>query len=38
MVSPKPIIEVKNLVKVYEDITAVRGISFEVYEGDIFGL
>jgi len=32
------IIEVKNLVKKYGDFTAVKGISFEVYEGEIFGL
>jgi ABC-2 type transport system ATP-binding protein len=34
----KPIIEVKNLVKKYGDFTAVDGISFEVFEGEIFGL
>ncbi len=34
----KPIIEVKNLVKVYDQLEAVRGISFDVYEGEIFGL
>jgi ABC-2 type transport system ATP-binding protein len=32
------IIEVKNLMKKYGDYTAVDGISFEVYEGEIFGL
>ncbi|HAM96247.1 TPA: ABC transporter ATP-binding protein [Patescibacteria group bacterium] len=32
------IIEVKNLVKKYGDFTAVKGISFEVYKGEIFGL
>jgi ABC-2 type transport system ATP-binding protein len=32
------IIEVTDLVKQYGDFTAVRGISFEVYEGEIFGL
>ena len=32
------IISVKNLVKSYGDFTAVKGISFEVYEGEIFGL
>jgi ABC-2 type transport system ATP-binding protein len=31
-------ISVKNLVKSYGDFTAVKGISFEVYEGEIFGL
>lgn len=34
----KPIITVKNLVKKYGDFTAVNDISFEVYEGEIFGL
>lgn len=34
----KKIIEVKDLVKKYGDFTAVKGISFEVYEGEIFGL
>jgi ABC-2 type transport system ATP-binding protein len=33
-----PIISVKNLVKKYGDFEAVKGISFEVYEGEIFGL
>lgn len=32
------IIRVNNLVKKYSDFTAVRGISFEVKEGEIFGL
>ncbi len=34
----KTIIEVKNLHKKYGDFEAVKGISFEVYEGEIFGL
>ncbi|WP_295650839.1 ABC transporter ATP-binding protein [uncultured Mucilaginibacter sp.] len=34
----QPIITVKNLVKKYGDFTAVDDISFEVYEGEIFGL
>ena len=34
----KKIIEVSNLVKKYGEFTAVKGISFEVYEGEIFGL
>lgn len=38
MQNPKAIIEVKNLVKVYNELIAVQGISFEVYEGEIFGL
>lgn len=32
------IIQVKNLVKNYGDFKAVKGISFDVYEGEIFGL
>src|ERR1700679_1845220 len=32
------VISVKSLVKKYGDFTAVNGISFEVYEGEIFGL
>jgi ABC-2 type transport system ATP-binding protein len=38
MNSDKKIIEVKSLVKKYDDLTAVDGISFDVYEGEIFGL
>ncbi|MEI8280617.1 MAG: ABC transporter ATP-binding protein [Bacteroidota bacterium] len=34
----KSIIVVKDLVKKYNDFTAVNGISFEVQEGEIFGL
>lgn len=34
----RSIITVKNLVKKYETLTAVKGISFEVFEGEIFGL
>jgi len=33
-----PIISVDNLVKHYGDFEAVKGISFEVFEGEIFGL
>lgn len=36
--SNKPVITVSNLVKNYGAVQAVRGISFEVYEGEIFGL
>ena len=32
------IISVKNLVKNYGNFKAVKGISFDVYEGEIFGL
>ncbi len=34
----KTIISVKDLVKHYGNFEAVKGISFEVYEGEIFGL
>ena len=34
----KTIISVKNLVKNYGTFQAVKGISFDVYEGEIFGL
>ncbi|HWJ27651.1 MAG TPA: ABC transporter ATP-binding protein [Flavisolibacter sp.] len=34
----KIIISVQDLVKNYDDFQAVKGISFEVYEGEIFGL
>ena len=34
----KVIIQVKNLVKKYEDLEAVKGISFDVHKGEIFGL
>lgn len=33
-----PIISVNNLVKTYGNFTAVKGISFDVMEGEIFGL
>ena len=31
-------VEVKNLVKNYGDLIAVKGISFDINEGEIFGL
>jgi ABC-2 type transport system ATP-binding protein len=34
----QPVISVKDLVKKYGDFEAVKGISFEVYKGEIFGL
>lgn len=33
-----PIIRVNNLIKKYEKLEALKGISFEVFEGEIFGL
>jgi len=33
-----PILEVHNLVKKYADLTAVKGISFDIQEGEIFSL
>lgn len=33
-----PIIEVRNLTKKYKDITAVKSISFEVQQGETFGI
>ena len=33
-----PIISVRDLVKKYGNFTAVQGINFEVFEGEIFGL
>jgi ABC-2 type transport system ATP-binding protein len=33
-----PILAVKNLVKKYGDFTAVKGISFDIQEGEIFSL
>jgi ABC-2 type transport system ATP-binding protein len=36
--SSEPIIRVSNLVKRYGSFEAVKGISFEVYPGEIFGL
>jgi ABC-2 type transport system ATP-binding protein len=34
----EPIIQVKDLTKSYGDFEAVRGISFDVFKGEIFGL
>lgn len=38
MNNSRKIIEVRNLTKKYGDLTAVDNISFDVYEGEIFGL
>jgi ABC-2 type transport system ATP-binding protein len=35
---PNPILQVENLVKSYGDVQAVRGVSFSVEEGEVFGL
>lgn len=32
------VIEVKNLVKQYKNVMAINGISFDVYQGEVFGL
>jgi ABC-2 type transport system ATP-binding protein len=34
----QPIIQAENLVKNYADVRALRGVSFEVAEGEVFGL
>jgi len=35
---PTPVLQVENLVKRYGDVEAVRGVSFSVEEGEVFGL
>jgi ABC-2 type transport system ATP-binding protein len=35
---PTPVLQVENLVKRYGDVEAVRGLSFSVEEGEVFGL
>jgi ABC-2 type transport system ATP-binding protein len=35
---PPIMLEVKNLVKRFDNFNAVDDLSFEVYQGDIFGL
>jgi ABC-2 type transport system ATP-binding protein len=35
---PNPVLRVENLVKRYGNVEAVRGVSFEVQEGEVFGL
>lgn len=34
----KPMVEVRDLVKHYDDVTAVAGVSFSVERGEIFGI
>jgi len=33
-----PILEVLDLVKIFDDFTAVKGIRFDIQEGEIFSL
>src|SRR5262244_1683127 len=35
---PEPVLLVENLVKNYGDVQAVRGVSFSVEQGEVFGL
>jgi ABC-2 type transport system ATP-binding protein len=35
---PEPVIQVENLIKRYGELEAVRGVSFSVDEGEVFGL
>jgi ABC-2 type transport system ATP-binding protein len=35
---PNPVLQVENLVKRYGDLEAVKGLSFSVDEGEVFGL
>src|ERR1700724_2307801 len=35
---PAPVLQVENLFKRYADVEAVRGVSFHVDEGEVFGL
>jgi ABC-2 type transport system ATP-binding protein len=35
---PEPVIQVENLIKRYGELEAVRGVSFSVNEGEVFGL
>jgi ABC-2 type transport system ATP-binding protein len=35
---PTPVLQVENLIKRYGDVQAVRGLSFSVSEGEVFGL
>ena len=36
--SPEPIVRIHDLQKRYDDVVAVRGVSFEIADGEIFGL
>jgi len=35
---PRPVIQVSNFTKTYKDFVAVDDVSFDVYDGEIFGL
>lgn len=35
---PKKIIEVKGVYKIYNDLKAINNVSFDVYDGEIFGI
>src|SRR5262249_9599405 len=35
---PEPVLRVENLIKRYGDVEAVRGVTFSVNEGEVFGL
>jgi ABC-2 type transport system ATP-binding protein len=35
---PQTVVEVRNLTKRFERVTAVNGISFEIYQGEILGI
>ena len=35
---PNPVLQVENLVKRYGEVEAVRGVSFSVEQGEVFGL
>src|SRR5262245_19130815 len=35
---PESVLRVENLIKRYGDVEAVRGVSFSVSEGEVFGL
>ena len=34
----EPILEVQNLTKRYQSVTAVNNVSFRIYPGEVFGL
>jgi ABC-2 type transport system ATP-binding protein len=36
--NPSPLVSVSNVIKSYGDVQALRGISFEIQKGEVFGL